>query len=77
MGNPVVKLIKYYRKTVIAALPDLRYLDDRPVGWSCSSFALTFASACSMAKLPRKLRGKALIRGVALLARSRDGLSPR
>ena len=31
MGNPVVKSIRYYRKTVIAACPQLRYLDDRPV----------------------------------------------
>lgn len=31
MGNPVVKSIRYYRKTVIAACPKLRYLDDRPV----------------------------------------------
>jgi len=30
-GNPVVKLIPNYRKTVIAALPKLKYLDDRPV----------------------------------------------
>ena len=31
MGNPVVKQIRYYRKTVIAACPRLMYLDDRPV----------------------------------------------
>jgi dynein assembly factor 1 len=31
MGNPVVKSIRYYRKTVIAACRQLRYLDDRPV----------------------------------------------
>jgi dynein assembly factor 1 len=30
-GNPVVKLIPHYRKTVIAAIPQLKYLDDRPV----------------------------------------------
>jgi len=30
-GNPVVKNIRYYRKTVIAACEGLRYLDDRPV----------------------------------------------
>ena len=30
-NNPVVKKIKNYRKTVIAALPSLKYLDDRPV----------------------------------------------
>ena len=31
MGNPVVKAIRYYRKTVLAACPGLTYLDDRPV----------------------------------------------
>lgn len=31
MGNPVVKSIRYYRKTIIAICPKLRYLDDRPV----------------------------------------------
>lgn len=30
-GNPVVKMIPHYRKTVIAHLPNLKYLDDRPV----------------------------------------------
>merc|ERR1719473_1242619 len=30
-GNPVVKQIPHYRKTVIAMLPELKYLDDRPV----------------------------------------------
>mgnify|MGYP001410575131 CR=1 FL=1 len=30
-GNPVVKKIKYYRKKMTMMLPDLRYLDDRPV----------------------------------------------
>jgi len=30
-GNPVIKKIKYYRKTITAALPTLRYLDDRPI----------------------------------------------
>jgi dynein assembly factor 1 len=30
-GNPVVKQIPHYRKTVIASLPNLKYLDDRPV----------------------------------------------
>ena len=31
MGNPVVKDIKHYRKTIIAKCKALRYLDDRPV----------------------------------------------
>lgn len=30
-GNPAVKRIRHYRKTVIARLPGLKYLDDRPV----------------------------------------------
>jgi dynein assembly factor 1 len=30
-GNPVVSSIKNYRKTLIAALPELKYLDERPV----------------------------------------------
>lgn len=30
-NNPVCKKINYYRKTIIAAIPTLRYLDDRPV----------------------------------------------
>lgn len=30
-GNKCVKKIKDYRKTVIAKIPTLRYLDDRPV----------------------------------------------
>jgi len=30
-GNPVVRNIPNYRKTVIASLPQLKYLDDRPV----------------------------------------------
>lgn len=31
MNNPVVGKIKNYRKTLTAALPGLKYLDDRPV----------------------------------------------
>lgn len=30
-GNPVVKTIRHYRKTVLSRLPGLRFLDDRPV----------------------------------------------
>jgi dynein assembly factor 1 len=31
MGNPVVKKIKNYRKTIVAKCKQLKYLDDRPV----------------------------------------------
>ncbi|XP_013388154.1 dynein assembly factor 1, axonemal-like [Lingula anatina] len=31
MGNPVIRKIEHYRKTVIATLKELTYLDDRPV----------------------------------------------
>lgn len=30
-GNDVTNKIKNYRKTIIARLPELKYLDDRPV----------------------------------------------
>lgn len=30
-GNPVVRKIKHYRKTLLNAMPNLAYLDDRPV----------------------------------------------
>ena len=30
-NNPVVKTVDYYRKTLIAKIPSLKYLDDRPV----------------------------------------------
>ncbi len=30
-GNPVLKKIKHYRKTLTAMIPTLRYLDDRPI----------------------------------------------
>ena len=30
-GNPVVSAIPQYRRTLLAALPGLTYLDDRPV----------------------------------------------
>ena len=30
-GNPVVKIIPYYRKTIISKCKSLKYLDDRPV----------------------------------------------
>lgn len=31
MGNPVIKTIKMYRKTMILKCRNLNYLDDRPV----------------------------------------------
>lgn len=31
MGNPVIKTIKLYRKTMILKCRNLNYLDDRPV----------------------------------------------
>jgi dynein assembly factor 1 len=30
-GNPIVNRIRHYRKTMIASLPNLHYLDDKPV----------------------------------------------
>ena len=30
-GNPVVSMIKNYRKVLVAAIPGLGYLDERPV----------------------------------------------
>ena len=30
-GNPVVSKVKNYRKTIISTIPNLTYLDDRPV----------------------------------------------
>ena len=41
-GNPVTKNIPNYRKTVIAKLPRLKYLDDRPVFEEDRRFAEAF-----------------------------------
>lgn len=42
-GNPVTKKIKNYRKTLIARIPTLKYLDDRPVFEEDRRFAEAFA----------------------------------
>lgn len=42
-GNPVCKKIANYRKVVIARLPNLKYLDDRPVFEEDRRFAEAFA----------------------------------
>jgi dynein assembly factor 1 len=44
-GNPVVRNIPNYRKTVIASLPDLKYLDDRPVFEEDRRYAEAFVAA--------------------------------
>ena len=41
-GNPCTKKIKNYRKTYIAKLPTLKYLDDRPVFEDDRIFAEAF-----------------------------------
>lgn len=30
-GNPLCKKVDYYRKKIISEIPNLKYLDDRPV----------------------------------------------
>jgi dynein assembly factor 1 len=42
-GNGCTKKIKNYRKTVISSIPDLRYLDDRPVFEDDRAFAEAWA----------------------------------
>jgi dynein assembly factor 1 len=42
-GNPVCKKIANYRKTIIAAIPTLKYLDDRPVFEDDRIYAEAFA----------------------------------
>merc|ERR1712216_524294 len=44
-GNPVLRNIPNYRKTVIASLPDLKYLDDRPVFEEDRRYAEAFVAA--------------------------------
>jgi dynein assembly factor 1 len=41
-GNPVCKKIENYRKTIITLLPQLKYLDDRPVFEEDRRFAEAF-----------------------------------
>ena len=41
-GNEVTKKIKNYRKTMIAKIPTLKYLDDRPVFPEDRRFAEAF-----------------------------------
>lgn len=43
-GNPVTKKIENYRKTLIARLPNLKYLDDRPVFEEDRKYAEAFHS---------------------------------
>lgn len=42
-GNPVTKKIRNYRKTLTHRIPDLKYLDDRPVFEDDRRFAEAFA----------------------------------
>ena len=42
-GNPVCKSITNYRKNIIVSIPNLKYLDDRPVFVEDRRFALAFA----------------------------------
>jgi dynein assembly factor 1 len=42
-GNPVIKKTRNYRKTVTVAIPNLRYLDDRPVFEDDRRFAEAFS----------------------------------
>lgn len=42
-NNPICKKIPNYRKTLIASLPNLKYLDDRPVFEDDRRFAEAFA----------------------------------
>ncbi|GBG33349.1 Dynein assembly factor 1, axonemal [Hondaea fermentalgiana] len=68
-GNPCVKKIRFYRKTTIARLKSLKYLDDRPVfpeerlraeAW-CRGLAegsVEAARACEKAELDRQRKEK-------------------
>jgi dynein assembly factor 1 len=43
-NNEVCKKIQHYRKTIITALPNLKYLDDRPVFEDERRYCEAFAS---------------------------------
>lgn len=68
-GNPCVKKIQHYRKVVIARIPTLKYLDDRPVfdderlrceAWYAAFTAegLTAAKAAEKAEMERQRKEK-------------------
>lgn len=42
-NNPICKKIPNYRKTLIASLPNLKYLDDRPIFEEDRRYAEAFA----------------------------------
>ncbi|CAM9719836.1 unnamed protein product, partial [Phaeothamnion confervicola] len=48
MGNPIIKVIKHYRKTIVSRCSGLKYLDDRPVfddeRMRCTAWARGFAA---------------------------------
>jgi dynein assembly factor 1 len=51
-GNPVTRKIKYYRKKLTFLLPELRYLDDRPVFPDDRLRAVAFMTALTSTEVP-------------------------